>query len=695
MKKLFLALSFLCFSSLYACKDIPADWDEGGGYTMYWDAYGVPHIHASSAEQLYYALGTAQMEMHGNRMLRLYAESRGEAAAYLGETYLQQDQFVHLMGVPERSKQIWEEQSEQSKAWLMAFTQGINDYAEQHPEFIHEDFRRLLPVSPLDVFNHSQRVIQLTFIGGSALPSARRWEGTLGSNAWAIGPSKSASGNPMLIMNPHLPWDGFFTWMESHWMLGDLNAHGVSLIGTPMLGIAFTDHLGWTHTNNTFDGSDLYEIELQDGTYLLDAESREFTKWEKTLQLKQANGAFKDTTLTFLASEHGPIISQKGNKALALRLSGLDATQTIEQYWNMLHAKNLDEFQLAIADLEIPFFNITYADNSGNIMYFFGGRTPRRPFGDWNTWQLPVNGSKSENIWNDYLRYEELPKVINPSTGFVQNANDPPFTSTIPQQIFADDYPPYVAPRGPVDLRPQRSIQMQLEKEKFTYEDAVASKMSTYMLAAERLVPALLSATADAEDALIAQAAEVLANWDYHADAESKGAVLFYHWYQKGGVRYFAEPWSESEPHVTPRGGLANPDFALEQLEKASKEVMEKYGRLDVAYGEVFKLKAGNKVIPANGAPGEFGVFRTMWFSPKQDGTFENVNGDGWVAVIEFGKQVRAGTLLSYGNSSEQNSPYYGDQLDLFAKKELKPVLRSLKEVRANAMRVDRNAYKN
>ncbi len=78
----------------------------------------------------------------------------------------------------------------------------------------------------------------------------------------------------MLLVNPHLPWSGFFTWFESQLTTPDLDIYGVTLVGIPVIGIGFNEFLGWTHTNNTFDGMDLYRLELTEEGYLWNGEER-------------------------------------------------------------------------------------------------------------------------------------------------------------------------------------------------------------------------------------------------------------------------------------------------------------------------------------------------------------------------------------------------------------------------------------
>jgi len=224
-----------------------------------WDRWGVPHIHAADAEELFRAFGWAQMRNHANLILRLYGEARGRAAEYWGESHLVSDRYLRTMGVPERSRQWYLAQRPRFKGYLDQFVEGMNAYARLHPESIDPELEAVLPLDPTDVLGHLQRVIHLSFVGRE-VTFGRAGQPVPGSNGWAIAPSRSAGGNAMLLVNPHLPWSGLFTWFEAQWKTPEVDAYGATLVGMPILGLGFNDHLGWTHTTNPMDGIDLFEL---------------------------------------------------------------------------------------------------------------------------------------------------------------------------------------------------------------------------------------------------------------------------------------------------------------------------------------------------------------------------------------------------------------------------------------------------
>jgi len=221
------------------------------------------------------------------------------------------------------------------------------------------------------------------------------------------------------------------------------------------------------------------------------------------------------------------------------------------------------------------------------------------------------------------------------------------------------------------------------EDDEITFDELIQYKHSTRMEMADRVLDELITAAREA-NATAQRAAEVLHNWDRKADAESRGAVLFAAWQrQMRGTRLFAEPWNEQEPRATPRG-LADRSAAVAALNRAVHDVEQSYGAIDVKWGDVYRLRMGARDLPANGGPGGLGIFRVVGYSPAGDGTFTATSGDSYIAAIEFSDPVRASVMVSYGNATQPHSSHVGDQLELFARKELRPAWRTREEIEAN-----------
>jgi acyl-homoserine-lactone acylase len=630
------------------------------------------------------------MHSHGDLILKLFAKSRGKAAEYWGEKYLQNDQMVHTLGFPELGATWFKNQNPQLKAYITSFVEGMNAYAKAHPDRLAEDKKVALPIENEDVLKHYLFVVYTRFVGGSDLSRIKNWT-ERGSNTYAVHASRSASGNAMLVQNPHLPWFDEWLFYEGHLNMPGMNTYGATLVGLPTLGIAFNEHLGWSHTNNTIDNADLYELTLKGNKYVLDGEEKAFEVRQKTLKVKQKDGSIKDMPLPIRKSAHGPIISQKEGKALAIRMPGYDQYDAALQWWEMGTATNFEEFEAAIKKVQIPFFNIMYADKKGDIFYMFNGQVPKRSSGDWGFWSGIVPGDKSEYIWNEVHSYEELPKVKNPASGWLQNANDPPWTSTFPMALKPTDYPPYMAPIR-MNFRPQRSARMLAEDESITYNELVSYKLSTRWEMADRLLDDLFSAIDQYGAAPAKKAKSVLEKWDRASNVDSKGAVLFYLWAYQVKARKpstYAQKWELSKARTTP-DGLADPEKAVKVLEAVVAEMEKNYGGIDIPWGDFYRIKYNDMDLPANGADGGVGVYRVAWTNGlEKDGKMYVNGGDTWVNVIEFGDKIKASALMSYGNSTQPNSPHFGDQLKLFSKNELRAVYFYKEDVEKHIMRTE------
>jgi acyl-homoserine-lactone acylase len=649
-----------------------------------WDTYGIPHIYGKDDASAFYAFGWAQMQSHGDLLLRLYGQARGRAAEYWGEEYLESDRWVLSMGVPERAGVWYQAQNPSFRKYLDAFAAGINAYASQNRNSIDDGVEVVLPVKGEDVMAHLHRVLNFTFVVDPELVfDLSKQKLPAGSNGWAIAPTHSASGNAMLLANPHLPWSDLFLWYEAQITTPGIDAYGVTLVGIPVLAIAFNNNLGWTHTVNTYDGWDLYELTPKDNGYLFDGKVRKFLAKTVSLKVKQKNGSLKEQRLLVKSSIHGPVIAEKDGKAIALRVVGLDRPGVLQQWWDMARAKNLKQFETALKRLQLSMFTVMYADREGHIMHLFNGQVPIRQQGDFAYWQGVIPGDTSKTLWTKIHPYQDLPRIVDPKSGWLQNANDPPWTTTFPTAINADNYPPYMAPRF-MDFRSQRSVRMLAEDDKISFDEMIAYKHSTRMEMADRLLDDLIPAARKYGKDLGQKAANVLETWDRQANADSRGAVLFAFWVQQLDLnKTFSQPWSENSPRTTP-DGLADPESAVATLEAVAAKIEKTYGSIDVAWGDVFRLRYGNIDLPANGGADPLGIFRNLYASPQPDGKFKSEAGDSYVAAIEFSNPVRAMALTSYGNATQPGSPHIGDQLNLFAKKKLRPVWRDRSDILAN-----------
>ncbi len=668
-----------------------------------WDKFGVGHIYAQNLEGLFYGYGYAQLKSHGNLILKLYGESRGRAAEYWGAAgengptaNLENDRWVRVNEAPARADRWLAGQTPEYQRNFAAFAAGMNAYAELHPEALDPARRKVLPIRPVDSLLHVHRIVHFGYMSSMRAVEAAVKAGPAPniaeSNAWALAPSRTAAGKPLLLMNPHLPWRDWSIYYEAHLNAPGIHLYGSSQVGFPMLRFVFSDVLGFTQTVNNIDASDLYKLTLApDGAgYVFDGAVKPFERTEDEIKILQPDGSFLTESLVVRKSVHGPVVWDRDGVTLAVRTAGLDRPFMIEQYWKMALAPSFEAYETQLKRLEVPTFNITYADRDGNIMYLYNGTLPKRASGDAATWAGIIPGDTSATLWTEVHPYADLPKVIDPPSGWVQNTNNPPWLATFPGLLDPANFPPSIGGTS-ASFRTMGSLRMLHEDSSVSFEELLAYKHSTRLELADRLLDELIAAAEDQGSASAKAAAAVLKSWDRRTDNGSRGALLFENFAQKlmgptlADRKIFAVAPDWRQPLTTPRG-LKDPTAAVALLESAASDTLKRFGALDAPWGEFRRFQVGATDLPANGATGSLGTFRVMQFSPvakdspKQKATF----GDTVVMAVEFGRPVRASVLTSYGNSSQPGSPHQTDQLGLLSDMKLRPALLTRTDVEAN-----------
>lgn len=677
MRPLKIWLAALAATAAMPASTAPSQGTQWGGGEVLWDSFGVPHIYAKTEEGGFYGFGYAQAQSHGDLLIHLYGESRARAAEYWGEKFADQDRWLIANDVPERSRLWFKQQTPQMQKDLNAFAAGINAYAAAHRDKLDPSVLQVLPVSGIDIMAHAHRLMNYVYIASDrkvlADPNANE---AGGSNAWAVAPSRSASGKAMLLANPHLPWaPSQLSYYEAQITTPGLKIYGATQVGLPVLRFGFNNDLGFTNTVNTIAGSTSYSLSLVDGGYSFDGKTLPFKIIKKSYKVKQPDGSQKAVSFDQRYAVQGPVFDLPGGKTtIALKVAGLDRPGVLEQYLEMGKAHDWRGFEAALKKLQVPMFNIVYADRAGHILFLDNGILPKHADGTFASWSKPVAGDTSKTLWTDVHSYAEMPKVFDPVGGFVQNANDPPWVSAWPRILDPKAYPPYVAPVGPMSQRAQMSVKLLSQTPKISFDDLVARKLTTRSLMADRMLPALLAAAKGSSDPDILTAVALLSGWDHRFEADSRGALLFETWallfapnnFQSQA--YYAVKWTLDDPLETPRG-LKDPAAAVGMLKEAVAKTKTLYGAVDRPFGDVSRFHLGDVNLPGNGGFGNTGVFRTITWGPMKDGERTPVHGETWVSMVEFGTPMKAVGMMSYGNSSQPGSKHNSDQLTFLATK--------------------------
>ncbi|HWO01594.1 MAG TPA: penicillin acylase family protein, partial [Blastocatellia bacterium] len=520
-------------------------------------------------------------------------------------------------------------------------------------------------------------------------------EPVVGSNMWAVTPAKSASGHTLLFINPHQPFFGPGQWYEGHVHSEEgWNLSGASFFGSPHPTIGHNEYLGWSHTVNDPDIVDVFIEKFDDPKnplgYRYGDGYRTATEWTDSIGVKTAKGV-ESRSFKFRKTHHGPIVAVREGKPLSIKLAKLEAGGSGYQRYLMGKAKSLAEFKAAVGGGAVPMFNVMYADRDGNIFYAYNGAVPRRSTKF--DWSKPVDGSNPEAEWQGYHSLDELPQLTNPKTGFMQNCNQTPFTTTTEGNPAKENFPKYMTNESD-NARARISRRILSTHEKFTFDEWARAGLDTTVLESETLIPELaaewekLKEKDAARAAKLADAITELKTWDHVSTIDSKPMTLFALWFERMGrlrAQKVTDEW-----------------LRIRALEEVAAELTRDFGTWQIAWGEINRLQriqSGGELekfsdarpsLPIAGAPGPVGIVNNFYTRPAENGQKRRygVAGTSFVSVVEFGPTVQARSLLVFGQSADPKSPHNFDQAQLYSKKEFKPAWFTLPEIKANSKRV-------
>lgn len=672
--------------------------------------HGVPHIRAKDLRSAGYALAWMQSEDYGSNVGMAVLASSGRAASVIGYERIESDYSAKRLR--EMTAANYPKLSKDVRDVYEGFAAGVNRYIELYPENfptgMPRDFNGI-DIAAGEAIALPARKVRM-FLEKLNPPANPRREQTLpdtndegtglddGSNAWAFAPSRTKSGKAILLRNPHLQWNaGYY---EAHVTVpGVIDFYGDFRIGGPFTVIGgFNKYLGFSTTNNQTDLDQIYSLDVDPKApdhYLFDGRSVALKKETVTVPFKNGDGISTETR-EFWRSEIGPVIHRANGKIYVMKYAGEGETRAGEQFLKMMRAKSFREWKQAMEMRARATSNFTYADRDGNIYLVWNAILPKLPHPPTDD-TTAVHAKGKADVWTEYVPYDSLPQFLNSAGGYVHNENSSPHYSNVREKVNTKNaYPNFEEPR--LSLRSQLAIQLIGGDEKYSLEDVVKLKHNYRALLADRVKNDLIAAVkATNPNAEIAEAVSLLDRWDNTTAAESRGSTLFEIWWQHySGIREternilpdekrYAKVWDVNDPFNTPRG-LADNMRAVESFKWAVEETKKRYGSIDVAWGDVHRVRRSDVDVPVGGCGNDLGCFRIMSFRRDDDGKLAAVGGDGWVFAVEFGDEPRAYSVLAYGQSRLATSPFHSDQAEMFAKGEMKKVAFLEKDIKAQAI---------
>jgi penicillin amidase len=550
----------------------------GERVTIYRTEFGVPHVIASNEYDLFFAQGYVHAQDRLWQMDLSRRAGEGRLSEILGSATLQFDRMLKTIGFRSIAVEIERQLNPKSREILQAYCDGVNEYIRsqrgKYPvEFdmlnyvpeewtpIHslmiarlmawelniswhvdvvlgeliatlglEKAQEVFPTYPENapvIVSHVPAPGELSSLRSLAETHAmfKEFFGTagthIGSNAWAVGPSRSVSGKAMLANDPHLGLGLPAKWYEIHLKGGAMNVAGYSLPGTPLVILGHSEQIAWGFTNVMADDADFYfeKVDSNDtGRYLFKGESKQFEIILDTIRVKDS----ADVPITIRRTHHGPVISDiyplekfTSSDPIAMRWTGFNISDELYAIYCVNIANDWETFLTGVKQFTVPGQNFVYADARGNIGFHPGVRLPVRPTANPT---LPVPGWTGEYEWTGYVPFDELPSAYNPPDGIIATANNKTSTRT-PYHISNLWEPP---------SRIQRIREVLQSKEKFDVNDFKQLQNDHFSHFAKEMTPYILSAyAAKGSHDRIETVLHYFRNWNFTMSKDDVPSAIF------------------------------------------------------------------------------------------------------------------------------------------------------------------------
>jgi len=689
----FIYFSFIILI-LSGCSSIP-EGEELTNITIARDIWGVPHIMAKTDAEVAYGLAWAQCEDDFVTLQELMAACKGMLGEIKGKEGLVADFGIKFMGLQEIVARKYEQDvTGKFKIYLESFVAGVNAYASLHPKEVL--LKNLFPITGQDVIvGYLLGNMEVSHAGKDL---AKILDGTIikdlksdvpkGSNAFAISKRKTTDNKTYLAINSHQPLEGWYSWYEAHLISEEgLNILGGTFAGGICIFHGVNENLGWAHTVNHADFSDVYKLEMhpeKENFYRFDDEWLELKEKNYKSWLKLAGPIKIPIKRTIYESKYGPTF-KTDDGVFAWRFVVGQSIKMAEQWYEMNKATNFTEFKKALEIRGLASLNIVYADNQDNIYFLSNGRLPvRNPDYVWNK-VLPGNTSKT--LWNEeIIPLDSLPQVLNPESGWVFNTNNTPYSATDSLGNFKEttlNKTMGYQPTGLENNRSTRFLELISEYDSLNYSDfkrikydnQYPSKMTTRT--AINLEIMMQLNPADYPE--IADAIQLLNTWNRKNNIKNKTAALFIlSWMHLNEKR-------KTENRIT-KGGTITIEDCIYGITKAKEELLAKYGSLQVELGTIQRHSREEVNLPIGGAPD---VLAAIYSKKEEDGTYRAFAGESYIELVRFGKDgVEIETINSYGSSSKENAEHSTTQMEYFTNQKLKKKTLNKEEVLKNAVKI-------
>lgn len=669
--------------------------------TIVRDDRGVAHIRGRTDADAVFGMIYAQAEHDFPRIERNYLVAMGRLAEAEGEGALWADLRQRLFLDLDALKA----EHARSPAWLKALTQawadGLNHYLATHPNARPRVITRFEPWMALAFSEGSiggdiERGVALDPLrafyerGGAAIAAVDhgRLVEPKGSNGIAIGPSRSASGNPLLWINPHT---SFFFRSEQQVQSGEgLDVYGAATWGQFFVYQGFNRQLGWMHTSSGVDNIDEFAVEVAQRNGAM--QWRDGKVWQPfmrravTLRVRQPDGRFTERRFTVLSTKHGPVIRRERGKWIAVGMLKAPLA-ALEQSWLRTKATSFAAF-MKVAERKANSSNNTLlAASDGTIAYLHPQFVPIRDRRF--DYTKPVDGSDPATAWKGLHKLADLPMAVRPKSGWAMNTNNAPWGAAGADSPKAARFPGYMDQFGE-NPRGIHATMLLSGTQRFTPMQLRDLAFDPFLPFFDQQIPMLergFAAASVADRARLREAVAMLSGWDRRWSAESEPTSLAVYWGEALWAREGPKAAAANVPLFTwlatrtaDADRVAALDAAVTAMQRDHRTTriawgrINRFQRLDGAITPHFDDKRPSLPVPFTS--GNFGSLASFGVE-RQAGQrcFYGTSGNSFVALVEFRRDgPRAWTVSAGGQSGDPASPHFDDQAWRYTMGELREV---------------------
>ena len=683
--------------------------EAGREATLYRDDFGVPHIVAGASAPAFYALGWAQAEDRLEQILLNYMFALGRSAEVMGPGLLAEDVRTLTWEIRADSRAALARLDPQVRAELDAFAAGVTAYLSSNPQRrpawwegnVTADMLAALIARLTLVLQYWQAfdAAEHNGVHAEAGPGSR---GQAGSNAVAVRAARSGLPAALLISDPHLPWFGPVQFSEFRLHIAQVNVSGFAFVGLPYAIVGHNDHVAWGTTVGGPDVADVIALPLAKndrGKYCDPAGCREFKTREHLVRIA---GTSEPTRITLRSTKRGPVLALTPVAALVGLSPYRNDVRSFETLHRWMRARNTREFAAALASGGLFPMNLMVADSEGNIYFEQTGVVPRRDRRI--DWSVPVDGMRPGVRWGGRHPHSDLVSIANPPAGYLVSTNNLAIyanrdgfdTSRYPSYIL-DGFGAGQNDRGEIlldwfDRHPQ-----------FSLDDALKLASDTWCLMCVHWIEYQRRSEnqgmpTNVPGLEVRKAWDILLQWDGRLDANSQAALLYVYWQDRlrervGDDRFRelqarASISSEAEKKDSPARLNGDVDDVILALKDAAQDLARGQETGVHKYGDLFRIGRGPLSLPVSGgAVREVRIssLRAVTFTAEGSPghrVFKASGGPAGSQVVLLSQPVRSFTVVPYGQSDDEHSPHYADQMqDLFSRGTWKPSWFELREL--------------